>query len=483
MTRASEVFIKLYNKADSSKGGVSDEIVHFSAAENTFNGFAIPHSQLKVLKDNDDNYIRPNRDSEDYIIQERELIGSRSGISQNIKLTKEQKESYKNWKESAISKDCAEKINAQIENTINEVLIKHRKTSVPDNNIKISARGDLEQFFPCPRKWLFKTVLKLHDDTLDTNLMQGYDMGNLNHKIMESFMNIHKDRILPYYDKDSDSFMIKEKAAGEIEVAPVNYDEKINEIFYGENNIVEQAIKAPSDFRDSPLVIDTLLSQKVRIADKIVAFLKVLLVPYGSNKDSQGNVKNISGIGNCTVGGVEERLDAVRDNFDYYGVVDCYVISPENDWIIIDYKNTSGAIPNSGNIRVDENDILRDFQMAVYYQLVPEGNENEIAGGYFYSISDGKSKAVTDKFDMEAQIAADKDDGDLDLYRTLIALNNYSDLFVEKIKEKDFSPKRSNDKKDKMNVKSYETCKGCSFSSICRTTYSVGGKVIPGRKK
>ena len=213
---ASEVFIKLYCKDNNN-------IVNLSAAENTFNGFAIPHSQLSIL----DNYS--NRDEADYVLLEKELFREPSEISLPIKITNTQKESYNRWKTCAINDKERIFINNKIENFIDNVLIKNRKNKdgTVSDKMKITARGDLEQFFPCPRKWLLKSVLKLHDDTLDTSLMQNYDMGNLNHKIMESFMNNFRDKVLPFYDQESDSFKIKNKVQGEIETAAVDYNDEI----------------------------------------------------------------------------------------------------------------------------------------------------------------------------------------------------------------------------------------------------------------
>ena len=225
-----------------------------------------------------------------------------------------------------------------------------------------------------------------------------------------------------------------------------------------------------------------LISQQKKIADNILSFLKILLKPYCSDVYANGMVKHITGIGNCTVIGVEEGLSASKNNFDYFGYVDCYLLSPDNSWIIIDYKNTAGAIPGKSSIHVDENGILNDFQMAVYYQLVADDNENEIAAGYFYAIKDGTSRMVTDTFDSEYRISKDKDDPDMELLKTMIAVNEYSNLFVNKVSNREFTPFQSNNKKDRQNVKSYDICAGCSFKSICRTTYTVGGKEINYRK-
>ena len=46
----------------------------------------------------------------------------------------------------------------------------------------------MRNFFPCHRKWLFSNVINLKEDSLDTDLMGPFDMGTINHKILELFM-------------------------------------------------------------------------------------------------------------------------------------------------------------------------------------------------------------------------------------------------------------------------------------------------------
>ena len=75
--------------------------------------------------------------------------------------------------------DVTYKINDKLIEKIHFLLVENRNgtdiqtsKTLSNENVKISARSDLENFFPCPRKWIFKTVLKLKEDSLDTDLMQ-----------------------------------------------------------------------------------------------------------------------------------------------------------------------------------------------------------------------------------------------------------------------------------------------------------------------
>ena len=470
-----EVFIELYCKSCCSKN--NENIIHFSAATETFNGFAIPHNYLKIASS-----PLPDFDKDDYILNERNLIMKQGiDLSENcgssVPLLESQINSYNNWILSSISKDNNEyKSNGKIIDAVTEKLITNHKKEADDGKIKITARGSLENFFPCPRKWIFKSILTLSDDSLDTNLMKNYDMGNLNHKILEKFMLLHKGSILPYFDKDKEIFKIKNDDNIIINDPGTDYSKNINKFFYEKGNIVEEAILEPSEFRDSPLVIETLLSQKEKIADNIVSFLRFLLKPYGEGKfvKSSKTFKDFNGIGNCTVYGVEDTLLSVKDNFDYLGKIDCYLLSPNNDWIIIDYKNSKSSIPKEKEIYSDENDILGNFQMTVYRKLVSEKKEkHEVCASYFYSIKDCEKTKATDSLVKETKIQEAEESERV--------LDDYAQLFVNCVKNNMFKPHTSSDKSDKLRVISYKDCKDCPYKTVCRTTYNIAGKELPNK--
>ena len=418
----SDVTAKLYARGtDGADGG----FVHFSYAIDSFSGFSIPHSSLENLKSQPENLIT------DYILAEKSWI--LGGGAEKILLTENQKISLENWKNSAIedesenfgklenkseiargnempetgdkngdnsetdkdnfdkkSENCEENkcggdkenlgyfANSKIKENVDYVLRKSRENldtfefGGSPEHIKISARGDMEQFFPCPRKWVLKKILRLQDDSLDTRLMQNYDMGNLNHKILEKFMSDYEGKNLPWYDAKNGCFMgesllkneksdsenessgtfeneISNSAISESEnqkdsnfavqnfknensefqnhetqsdsnsnptipnPAFQNHENQTNSTILNKkpqdvtseiknrlyNGIVHEAIHdRNSDFRDLPLVLFTLDSQKTKIADSIFEFLKVLLLPFGEYSGRKG-YENINGVGKC----------------------------------------------------------------------------------------------------------------------------------------------------------------------------------------
>lgn len=439
---ATEVFMKLYAKNTET---TDDSFIHFSAATDSFAGFAIPHSLLSYTKE------VPNLDEQDYIKKEQQFIESNCKQTDLMNsLTAEQKEMFQNWKNSALTEDT----EYNISDKLNELL--QSRFSSENQKLNISARGDLEKFFPCPRKWLFSSILKLHDDTLDTSLMQSYDMGNLNHKILELFMESFVNQKLPFYNEIDDTFKLNTPDLGELFGNTNDFTEELKNLLY--TSLVPKAIKAKSDFRDSPLVIKTLENQNNQIAKVILDFLKTLLQPFPV------------GIGNCSVKGLEEAFSTPKQNFNYYGRIDSILETPEGDLIIIDYKNTSNSIPAVKAIRVDDEGNLSDFQMPLYNQLITSNFNKEIFGMYYYAIKDGTKRTAVEQENEKASPE--------DYEPTLEALEKYAELFATAVQNQQLQPKQTKDTSSKLNVKSYEHCPGCAFKSICRTTYSIAGKEI-----
>ncbi len=448
---ADESFIKLYAKDTQT---CDRNFVHFSSATEAFSGFSIPHSALSSvnLSKTDISKIKDlaNLDENDYVLEEYDIISSDK--ERKIKLTEGQKRSFQSWinaqKDSDTETETAQTASyADIEKCSEKlkqlIKLRHDKDT---GLLRVSARGDLEQFFPCPRHWLFKSVLKLREDTLDTNLMQNYDIGNLNHTIMEMFMKKYEKKQLPFFcESDSKFYKIPTvEDSNTINAQPVDCTDEIKNLIYHE--ITPKAIKAKSDFRDSPLAIITLESQKDSISSVIENFLCKLLL------------QTPKGIGNCTVKAVEDSFYANKKDFIYYGKIDCVLQSPEKKFVIIDYKNTAASIPTKKSLLPDENGILNDFQMPLYYQLITDDNKNEVEASIFYAIKTGDSRAM-ESYPTET-------------------LDQYAQTFVKKVKTEDLIPLHSGILQDRLNVKPYENCIKCSYNTICRTTFTTGKKDI-----
>ena len=269
--------------------------------------------------------------------------------------------------------------------------------------------------------------------------------------------------------------MIHEQHPDELNSIPKEY--KINL-----DSIINKAIFS-QDFRDSPLVTQSLEDQKEKLESIILDFLKCLLIPYGIKLGNNHSHDKIAGVGNCTVIGCEKTLCMPSELFDYYGKIDCLLKTPQNDWIIVDSKNTD--IPTLSKCNIDSNQKLEDFQMAVYCKLIGEESRHEIAAGIFYSITKHDYNSPIDIFKVA------KVDGEYEPSKTfshykpaIEIMEEYAGTFAHiadpKTGSLDFSPHASNSEKDRLNVKYFEDCINCTFKGICRTTYCIGRKSITG---
>ena len=188
----SKSFIRLY--AADFQNSEDEKVVHFSYAENSFAGFAICHNALKQ-----EDARNSALDDEDFILQEKAYLMGKD-ISLPLKLSKVQKEQLEKFQifNKPETENENENENPQSE-TSSLVLEKVKFTLIENRNKKIDEKerdgkivitqSDMKDFFPCPRKWIFSKVLSLEEETLDTDLMKTYDMGTINHKILELVSN------------------------------------------------------------------------------------------------------------------------------------------------------------------------------------------------------------------------------------------------------------------------------------------------------
>jgi len=471
---ASSTFVHLYAKECFPLG----EKVHFSYAEETFDGFAIAHNSLTIVEESEQEKENQRAlEESDFIKKEKSLLYSKDfDSSQKLQLTDLQKTSFLDWIERTkkINQIEKEELTPLLEEKIKKALVTKRKS---ESKIVIT-QSDLNKFYPCPRKWLLKSILNLKDDSLDTSLMQTFDMGNINHKILEFYMNelAAKEELLPVTNEDG--LFDKE-------------DEIYNKIL----NYTKLAIHDKSmDFKDSPIVLTTLDSQLSLIADGIMNFLYTFCLAPSKPEDGKCNSRtSIKGFGGYKVLGDELNFSSKvmvdekdAEELSLYGKIDCLLASEEGEYVIIDYKNTLSAIPSEGALSQDENGLLGDFQMPMYVSLIknekiPQDSTIKVEAAYFYAIKDANRRAAIDEY---RGLASSAPEGSLNIKKydvfcanTLLLFNKYMADFSERIKNGRFEPINPKEKKDHfVHVEPYKVCASCDYKSICRTTFTVGEK-------
>ena len=476
---ASVAFIRLY--AAGSENSVLP--VRFSYAEESFAGFSIAHNAFAVV---DVEKLPPQElarlEEKDFIKNERDRISkAQFNFPQNQVLTKAQKASFERWVELTKNfNDIQREIPSEIlQEKIKAALVTHRKSEADI----VVTQSDLSKFYPCPRKWLLNTVLHLKEESLDTNLMQNFDMGNINHKILELFMNdlISMDECLPATDENG-------LFANEEQI-----NQKIMEF-------TKEAIHSSQmDFCYSLLVLQTLDSQASLIAEGIMNFLHFLCkAPDKPDPDKLNTKTSIKGFGGYKVVGAELKISSVmqageeKNPIHLFGIIDCLLCSDEGDYVIIDYKNSKNSVPAASEINGDEYGILGDFQMPMYITLVKnekilttltDESKIKVEAAYFYAIKNCDRTLALDEF-RGLKKDAPPDAANLSKYDdfcriTLPLFNNYAQDFVDRVKESRFEPVNPSEVYGNyVHVEPHKVCAACDFKSICRTTFTVGEKEL-----
>lgn len=439
---ASKAFVRLYDGLNDGK------TKHFSYAEESFSGFAICHNSLKEEKAANDQL-----DNEDFILAEKNYMLGRkpeeSGTEpQKLKLSASQKEEIKKWQfYNSPQENDNYSPSSILEEKIKNVLITKRDKNQQNSEEKIVlTQTDMKNFFPCPRKWIFSNVIRLEEDSLDTDLMQPFDMGNINHKILELFMKSY------LVSKKPLPFSIKGAFENEAE------------IFEAVKEFTRQAINdASEDYSKSPLTRKMLEAQLDSIANHIMDFLHIFLQPNMAPEKINTRSKT-EGYGGCYVKGVEKdfSLPEAGENYSYYGKLDL-LLSPSlqntdaEGSIIIDYKNSK--IPAGKSIVLDDQGKLGDFQMPMYISLVCKGkNDDSVSVARFYSLKDASTSAAIDIF------TAGKSSEDFK--PVMEAFRQYSKDFADDISAKKLYP-------DSRKVDIFTDCIKCNFRSVCRHNYEV----------
>lgn len=437
---ASRAFIRLYNASN------DDKTIYFSFAEESFAGFAICHNVLKEVKASNKAL-----DDEDFILAEKDYMLGRNlyGENQHLKLSAAQKKQINWWQFFNSPKEDAQEYQQGqiIKEKINEVLIENREKNFAEKDGKIViTQSDMKNFFPCHRKWLFSNVIKLKEDSLDTDLIGPFDMGTINHKILELFMKDYLKSQEPLPTATDGAFENDE----EIRTRIKEYSQK--------------AISWSSEsYSKSPLTQKMLNSQLDGIANHIMdflhSFLQANLPPASISTRSK-----TQGYGGCLVKGVELNLSAQNPDADYnyFGTLDLLLASATQNtdatgWTIIDYKNT--AIPSTKSIVLDDDGKLGNFQMPMYISLIHKNKSaGEIDVARFYSIKDASTSAAIDRFTKEKE--------EKDFEPVLETFEEYSKNFADDVNSGKLAP-------DSNQVDIYKDCISCAFKSVCRYNYEV----------
>ena len=435
----SEAYVRSY---DINSGCV------FSCAQRALDGFAIPHSALDAAED--PIGAVEELDKIDFVKREKDFLSKQASVPNELTaLQKNSFEKYASANERSENLDPI-KDNQDSKPFLSEAIERKTKTERGKKNgtegkIHITP-SDLKNFYPCPRKWIFKDLLRVNEFSLDTDLFEAYDQGSVNHKILEMYFKDLKEKNLPLPCVSEENFKL-------ILNGDAAYEEKILLPLLEE--FADQASKEAKAYKKSALVKETLKSQKAPFAQTVLRFLKNFC-----KKDAFGGWKVVE------VEWGEGRDVTIPPILQ--GRMDLVLASAQNEIAIIDYKNTEYSFP-AGDLNLKKQGEnpdgtpkeLDDCQMAAYVFLWEQNNpapEQMVKSAGFIAIKNCAEKKViyeTPKGNASAIPRANFDPAIQSLKRQLAFMN-------ECLESKNFSLSK---------VKRYKHCVSCDYKTICRSTY------------
>jgi len=434
---ASTAFIRLYGKFNNAGGARSV----FSCSEQTFSGFAIPHTYFNIAPVEKNHTPFDELDADDFILNERKWFLSESDAPRA--LSDLQKAQYENWKASSdfsLNTPCAQSVDTGVKKIIDYVL-KERRTlngsSSEDASVVKITQSDMRDFFPCPRKWLFKSVVKLREDSLDASLFEKYDQGNINHKILELLFKSFDT--LPVTSEDG-TFGERETDIRKL-IKEKTYDAICDKSF---------------GFYQSPIALRVLEAQSGKFEKIIIDFLHEFC-------------KQGKGFGGCRVVSTEASCEAWESGkrYKYFGKIDCVLSDDAGRIIIVDYKNT--VPPSIASCRADETTgTLKNFQCAMYVTLWNLADPVKVDKMVFCSIKNAGDNTVVIDYGDDKKLPES-------YVPTLSVFDRYASLFYETVENGNPEPLRGVRHGDDALIVPdvYSDCMACDFKTICRTAYTV----------
>ncbi|MCQ2572562.1 MAG: PD-(D/E)XK nuclease family protein [Treponema sp.] len=449
---ATESFILLYGK---NKG-------RFSCSQSTVNGFAIPHSRLTTEKDPDDE-ISEDLKKYDYPSQELSYIKYGSEKPKAVygmqTQTKENKgfEYYKN-----VNKTVSEDI--QISDSLKKLI---KEKAYKEEKVNVTATA-MSHYFPCPRKWLFSTVLDLSEDSLTTELFNAFDVGNIYHRVLEKFFAYY------YENNKTIPLLNSEGVLPEEEEILLKIKQYLLEVY--EETDSRKALSFNRMSSKSILLKEVMDSQVEEIAKFFIPVLRNLCSPY-DDKHTNG-----SGFGNFDVSAIEGKFsDEENSDFRLYGEIDG-VLCNQDKLTVIDYKTSRTKGP--GDCIINEAEYnpsskvlpeLKDFQLPMYIYLLQKSKLKDVGTleqALFFSLKKCEKQYIVKEPQMTqkgTKYVYDYSVNASEFQTTVNVFKKYAELYAEEVKAcKTFEP-------DFSKVKDYEHCANCSYNSICRTTYTNRG--------
>ncbi|MDR2246510.1 MAG: PD-(D/E)XK nuclease family protein [Treponema sp.] len=424
--------------------------LRISASEQTFSGWAIPHSvffessppaDAPAIADGNTAVLPSSQSGAgDFFRQEQIWWTSGGNFSSGAanapfpsRLFSVQKSGFENWrtvlnlrKQEPYSflnypfpRDTA--AASLLENRISAKQRVACETEEEQSLIRASATTDLNVFFFCPAKWLCQKIFETGDLVLEAQLMDDASLGLLYHGILRDLFA----RI-----REEDRVFRKGRLA--------DYNAWIEEITFS------AAGNYPAF--QGPLAVPLVISQAAAIARRLKALLKTESLYFDGYAAAD----------------LETPLHLVQDGVLLNGILDRVSVSPEDKPLIVDYK--TGTPPTKAESSGTDDSPLRDFQMPMYVKLYEAKTGVPVETACFLSINNHDVTAIIGSPGKKRGHAREA------YQETLEVFDGCTRRFAEALNTLDFAPPETD----------WKACSECDYRRLCRTTFTLNAK--PFRK-
>ena len=413
----------------------------FFCSEQTFSGYAIPHSSLsRSLSDALDSSSKPMQRygddqkwktsfATDLYRAESSFYASLHSTGQDqMELTavreihRNQQQGFEQWQSR--NNDA---IDHEDTLTADHPLLREIRERFCYNNefkdkFSVSA-SSLASYFQCPLQWTFSRLLKLENVEIETGLMASNITGDVYHAVLNLFLEHLKE-------------------TGEVIAAPVNSGTEKKPVLklpQSYSNLLAQKIETVFEafprLPHSEHQVMSMLTARLLRAEKSLFFsrLENLLAEFTSR------------FAGFKVAASEENYTLPKDNYFLNGRIDCILedshngSTGKNPLVIVDFKT-----------KYKPKEDLFDFQLPLYLRLAEEAYKKEVHTGLFFSIIDARHyDGITRKNDR---------------------FNEVMDEFDQKTRQ--FAQEISNGA-FYFFPSHPEQCHNCEHNKVCRTLYKV----------
>ena len=425
----------------------------FFCSEQTFSGYAIPHSKLAAPSKPKTSYAQEKefvgKFTEDYFRGETGFILSvNSGKKPTLtKLHGNQSRGFEEWrsrrKTSAESKKNIPG-GKTAGNLFNLIRTKYAVNPQFPGKYRVSA-SSLEPYYICSLKWLFERVLALENVQIETSLMAENIIGMVYHEALNLFFSELK--------KTGDVLCCHDNRA----LLPGTYREllirSVDTLFSG-----FPLLPSGDKSRMSSLTARLLTAEKKHIQYQLEKCLTAFL-PYFAG---------------CRVTGSEVSYQAERDSYYLDGKLDCILEDSRDEsqtrgkLIIVDFKLKS--LPARNDCIGEGENGLANFQLPMYISLTEETGKNEVHTALFFSIIEQKPEVVfgaIEEAGTKTIIPKKEEDRILrnseGFEHIMTEFKDKAARFVCDIKNENFS----------VFNPEFKVCSVCKFHRICRTVYRI----------